>query len=192
MIKINEIFASIQGEGSWVGTPVTFIRFAECNLKCSWCDTDFSIKKEMSREEIVKVCKENPATHIVLTGGEVMLQAEEAHLLTYELKTQLGYKVAVETNGTIGIKHSLFDLITVSPKINIGVEQVECDDLKVVYEGQDLKLYEDIFKVRNNYYLQPLDDGSGTLDNAKEVAEIIANNWLWRLSLQTHKILCIK
>ena len=78
--KINEIFSSIQGEGPVVGYKQLFIRFCGCNLKCSYCDTDFSDGKEFTPQELyTKITTEyNLETFhsISLTGGEPLLSAE--------------------------------------------------------------------------------------------------------------------
>ena len=70
MMRINEIFYSLQGEGRHTGTPAVFVRFAGCNLKCSFCDTDHSRYVEMTEEEIVKEVRQFPARFVVITGGE--------------------------------------------------------------------------------------------------------------------------
>ena len=73
-MKINEIFYSLQGEGHYTGTPAVFIRFAGCNLKCSFCDTDFTSFTEMIEDDIVREIGQYPTNHIVITGGEPTLQ----------------------------------------------------------------------------------------------------------------------
>ena len=73
-MRINEIFYSLQGEGHFTGTPAIFIRFSGCNLKCSFCDTDHSHYTEMTEEEIVGEACKYPARHVVITGGEPLLQ----------------------------------------------------------------------------------------------------------------------
>ena len=72
--RINEIFYSLQGEGRNVGRAAVFVRFAGCNLQCSFCDTDFSSYREMSEEDIVDAVMSFPARFVVLTGGEPTLQ----------------------------------------------------------------------------------------------------------------------
>ena len=74
--KINEIFQSIQGEGSYVGSLAIFIRFAGCNMKCEFCDTDFSIKEYLTAEQILERIGHYSAKIIVLTGGEPIILAE--------------------------------------------------------------------------------------------------------------------
>ena len=85
-MKISEIFESIQGEGTNAGKPVVFLRTAECNLKCTWCDTKFTWDwkqfdyskevKEMSIKEVINSISKFNVKHLVITGGEPLLQQE--------------------------------------------------------------------------------------------------------------------
>ena len=77
-LNIAEIFYSIQGEGYHAGTAAIFIRFAGCNLSCNFCDTDFSVKAKLSKEEILQSIENYPGRFIVLTGGEPTIQPKEA------------------------------------------------------------------------------------------------------------------
>lgn len=100
MLKVLEIFHSIDGEGTRAGELTTFIRLAGCNLHCRYCDTAYSISpkewKEMSVEEVIsKVQYRN----VTVTGGEPLLQ-EDAWTLCKRLAEQ-GHSVNIETNGTI-------------------------------------------------------------------------------------------
>lgn len=114
MLKVLEIFHSIDGEGTRAGELTTFIRLAGCNLHCRYCDTAYSINpkewKEMSVEEVIsKVQYRN----VTVTGGEPLLQ-EDAWILCKSLAEQ-GHSVNIETNGTIvppvkprGLEESIF------------------------------------------------------------------------------------
>jgi 7-carboxy-7-deazaguanine synthase len=103
MLKINEIFKSIQGESTFAGLPCTFIRLAGCNLRCTYCDTNYAYYegKEISDEDIIAKISEYGVKCVEFTGGEPLLQEETPKLL----KTLLdkGYNVLVETNGSICI-----------------------------------------------------------------------------------------
>ena len=181
MKRINEIFYSIQGEGFFTGTPVIFIRFSGCNLSCAFCDTEFAHFKKMKNEEIIAEVEKYPSKHIVLTGGEPTLQLGEGDKLLVTLKEK-GYFLQMETNGT-GKIHRLVDWATCSPKL--PNYNGDCDELKVVYTGQDLSQYQNV-KTKHRY-LQPC---SGK--NTKEVIEIIKQDPQWKLSIQTHKLLKIQ
>jgi organic radical activating enzyme len=117
-LKVNEIFYSIQGEGLNVGCPALFIRLTGCNLRCSWCDTQYAYDEgvEMVPEQIA--LNAQYYTHIVITGGEPLLQESELTELV-ELLSYSGAFIEVETNGTIipsANLTSLVDLFNVSPK----------------------------------------------------------------------------
>jgi 7-carboxy-7-deazaguanine synthase len=103
MIKINEIFKSIQGESTYAGLPCTFVRLAGCNLRCTYCDTNYAYYngKEISDEEIIAKIDEYGVKFVEFTGGEPLLQEETPKLI----KTLLdkGYEVLIETNGSICI-----------------------------------------------------------------------------------------
>ncbi len=103
MFKVNEIFKSIQGESTYAGLPCTFVRLAGCNLRCTYCDTNYAYYhgKELADEEIIARIEEYGVNCVEFTGGEPLLQEETPPLL----KTLLdrGYNVLVETNGSICI-----------------------------------------------------------------------------------------
>jgi organic radical activating enzyme len=123
-----EIFRSIQGEGVTAGTPTVFLRLATCNLNCSWCDTkytwdweNFSIEREivlLSSEQVEERVRAFDRPHLVITGGEPLLQQEELAPLATSLK-QRGFYSEVETNGTIAPRPEMVEVISqwnVSPK----------------------------------------------------------------------------
>ena len=84
MLKINEIFYSIQGESSKSGLPCVFVRLTYCNLRCSYCDTDYSFYEgeDMSIETILDKIKEYNCNLVEITGGEPLLQNECIGLVT--------------------------------------------------------------------------------------------------------------
>lgn len=99
-MKINEIYKSIQGESIYLGIPTLFIRTAECNLRCSYCDTPYAYEdgKDFSIDDLMVIVENHNVEFIEITGGEPLLQ-EDTPLLIEKL-LQNGHKVAVETNGT--------------------------------------------------------------------------------------------
>ena len=135
ILRISEIFYSLQGEGFHSGTPAVFIRGAGCNLACTFCDTDFSLKEKLTPEEIVERIAQYPAKFVVLTGGDPTIQPEGFKKLI-GLLHQAGYYVTMETNGTSADTLGV-DWITVSPKLSQGGEWMlrKGNELKLVYEG---------------------------------------------------------
>lgn len=102
-MRITEIFYSIQGESTYSGLPCVFIRTTGCNLRCVWCDTEYSFYggEEMSLEEILAKVAGYDCKLVELTGGEPMLQKE-----IYELSERLlahGYTVLMETGGSLDL-----------------------------------------------------------------------------------------
>lgn len=108
MFNIVEKFLSIDGEGPTAGELATFIRFQGCNLRCSWCDTTYSFKKEsikevLSAEEIYEYIKKNNAINVTITGGEPLIQDGIEELLELLDKDE-NLKVHIETNGSVDIE----------------------------------------------------------------------------------------
>lgn len=113
---VIEVFTSMQGEGTLMGAPSTFVRFGGCNLQCSWCDTPYSWKEDdkwpemaMTPEEIARTVR---ARRVVLTGGEPLL-----HDLGPLLQSLTGQHVTVETNATLFRDYPQVDLWSLSPKL---------------------------------------------------------------------------
>lgn len=201
-MKVNEIFYSLQGEGHYTGTPAVFVRFAGCNLRCWFCDTDFEKGVEMSEDEIVEAVLQYPTRYVVITGGEPTLQ------ITASLCDKLhahGLYLMMETNGTRPLPEGCqIDWITCSPKL-IDVEEGKrkiatirlrhIDELKVVFEDsptQDMALYEQI--PATEYRLQPCDIQDPLSNQAilNKTIKYILQHPKWKLSLQTHKILHVR
>ena len=196
MYKINEIFYSLQGEGYHSGTPAVFVRFSGCNLRCAFCDTQHQDGQLMSVQEIVdEVSKYLLAPLVVLTGGEPSLFIDEAFVA--ELKQKTNKTIAIETNGTRPLPNNL-DWVTLSPKSAFEGGNLEpcvlthCDELKVVYLGQDLAQYNGIEARRR--FLQPCfcEDEVQRKANMKACVEAVMQNPGWRLSLQIHRVLNIR
>lgn len=196
MWKVNEIFYSLQGEGYNTGTASVFIRLSGCNLHCDFCDTRHEQGTMMSLPEIVEEVMRYPkAPLIVLTGGEPSLWIDEEFVVT--LKKMTGKRIAIETNGTRPLPHGI-DWVTLSPKTGLGesgdtpVVVTCCDELKVVYLGQDLAQYDNI--TATHRYLQPCwtEDLEKRQHNLHATVQAVLDNPEWRLSLQTHRLLGIK
>lgn len=105
MIKINEIFYSIQGESSYMGWPTVFIRTSGCNLRCTYCDTTYSYYEgqKISVEEIIQKVENYKTKYVCLTGGEPLLQRSSLKLMSQ--LCDRGYKVSLETSGSISCEN---------------------------------------------------------------------------------------
>ena len=103
MLKITEIYRSIQGESTWSGLPCTFVRLTGCNLRCSWCDTEYGFfgGKKMSIDDVFQEIEKLNCPLVELTGGEPLLQPKVALLADRLLDA--GYQVLVETGGHMDI-----------------------------------------------------------------------------------------
>ena len=189
--RVNEIFLSLQGEGFWTGTPMVFLRLSGCNLKCPFCDTDFSAFREMEADEIVAEAAglAGECRRVCITGGEPLLQLDGSLIQALH---GAGFTIHLETNGTLEAPEGI-DWITVSPKAQLRLRKA--DELKLVFREPDEKAIEGFRSYGcPNLFLQPCDTG-----NPEENARILAatldyiklHPW-WRLSLQTHKMLGIR
>jgi 7-carboxy-7-deazaguanine synthase len=203
---VNEIFYSLQGEGANSGRPAVFCRFAGCNLWsgkkedrksaiCSFCDTDFlsTIQKIQSAKALAAEIsshwgsKRTIHPFVVCTGGEPLLQMDDA-LVTALHKAD--FEIAIETNGTLLPPHGV-DWICVSPKAGAELVLKSGSELKLIYpqEGISPQQFENLnFKF---FFLQPM-DGPDLERNTNLTLQYCLDHPMWRLSLQTHKILGIR
>ena len=210
--SVKEIFYTLQGEGANAGCPAVFCRFAGCNLWsgreedrasaiCRFCDTDFvgtdgtlGGKYSSAAELAAAVAAQWPAGAarrlVVLTGGEPLLQVDEA--LTTALHQQ-GFRIAVETNGTMAPPPPGLDWVCVSPKAGADLKLTAGQELKVVVPQPGLDLDQLAQLPFEHHLLQPM-DVAGPLARehaAWAVARCLADP-RWRLSVQTHKTLGIR
>ena len=102
-LRVNEIFYSIQGESSFAGFPCIFVRLTGCNLRCSYCDTQYAYQEgeEVSLDVIIKQIEKYRCSLVEITGGEPLIQ-EETPLLISNLLDK-GYRVLLETNGSLDV-----------------------------------------------------------------------------------------
>ncbi|OWR00975.1 7-carboxy-7-deazaguanine synthase [Sphingopyxis witflariensis] len=206
---VKEIFLTLQGEGAQAGRRAVFCRFAGCNLwtgrevdrakaVCKFCDTDFVGTdgtlggKYADAAALAAVIAENwgegfDDRYVVLTGGEPMLQVDEALI---EALHREGFTVAIESNGTLAVPRSI-DWICISPKAGSELVQLSGDELKLVWPqpGSDVeRLAELDFEHR---LVQPLDDPNAA-DNVQRCIDLVMDDPRWRLSLQAHKSLGLR
>ena len=189
MYELVEIFESLQGEGRNMGRPCVFVRFAGCNLKCPWCDTDVTKRFSASLDELLAELGQYKAKSVILTGGEPTMQKEMPELVAALKKA--GYWIGVETNGTNDADWLGFvDYVACSPKRGASVRLAEADEVRVVAEDEATADF--CRKVRRqiaatDYYVSPCDhDGQIDFATAKSFLSQLAG---WSLSVQLHKIL---
>jgi 7-carboxy-7-deazaguanine synthase (Cx14CxxC type) len=203
---VKECFLTLQGEGVQSGARAVFLRFAGCNLwsgreadrataECRFCDTDFvgtdgeGGGKFASAEELAAQVEalwgeDRDGRLVVITGGEPMLQLDEALV---DALHERGFRIAIETNGTLHAAHGL-DWICVSPKAGTEVVQRQGNELKLVWpqEGIDPAALESWSF--DHFLVQPMD--CEERDAALEAAIALAmERPRWRLSLQAHKLI---
>ena len=195
MLQVNEIFYSLQGEGYNTGTASVFVRLSGCNLRCNFCDTSHQQGTPMTLQQIAReVCRWPDAPLLVLTGGEPSLWLDDDTVA--QLKRLTGKRIAIEPNGTRPLPDGI-DWVTFSPKgAYPGGDLVPavltcCDELKVVYTGQDLSQYDHIRA--SHRFLQPcyVDDPDQRQRNLTACVQAVLAHPQWRLSLQTHRLLGI-
>jgi len=190
---VNEIFYSIQAEGRNAGKPAIFVRFAGCNMKCPFCDTNHEPYTEMTANELedaVKKLDENAKGNaiVVLTGGEPTIQLREDEPLFQDRF------IAMETNGIL-LPPSWVDWITVSPKLKGSFHWNSMDELKVLYGLFDDDYLIEIGEKARWYgvkcYIQPMAGKDGKFD-ALPAVEFAKMHPDWTLSIQFHKLINIR
>ena len=206
--SVKEIYLTIQGEGFHTGKHAVFCRFSGCNLWtglekdrkkaiCNFCDTDFVgtdgingnkyPNAELLANEIDKVWdKDVNEKFVVFTGGEPLLQLDKPLV---DLLHKKKFKVAIETNGTI-LPPENIDWICVSPKQGADFNLKYGNELKLVYPQKGLEPKNFKHLDFDHFFLQPM-DGKDLQRNILQSVSYCIENPLWRLSLQTHKIMGI-
>jgi 7-carboxy-7-deazaguanine synthase len=204
MIKINEIYLSIQGESSKAGLPCVFVRLTYCNLRCTYCDTEYAFfeGKDLSIEEIVSEVKKYNCNLIEITGGEPLVQNES--LLLMKSLADDGFEVMIETGGSLPIKEIdrrvmvIMDLKCPSSgmlKKNL-YENIDClkptDEVKFVLGSKED--YDWAKQTIGNYRLTEktavlFSVVFGKLEPVKVVNWILEDNLSVRFQLQMHKFI---
>jgi 7-carboxy-7-deazaguanine synthase (Cx14CxxC type) len=206
---VKECFLTLQGEGVQAGSRAVFLRFAGCNLwsgreqdrvtaQCTFCDTDFvgtggdGGGKFQTAEDLAEHVErtwgaETERRLVVITGGEPMLQLDEGLVEALHAR---GFRIAVETNGTLPATPGL-DWICVSPKAGTEVVQREGDELKLVWPQPGIDPAQIEGWSFDHFLVQPMD--CEQRDEALDAAIRLAmERPKWRLSLQTHKVLGLR
>jgi organic radical activating enzyme len=200
ILKVVEIFHSIQGEGANTGRSAVFVRLANCNLNCSFCDTNWLEYAEMTVSDVLEQVKkfsrvnDYPNNLLIWTGGEPTLQ------LTNEiLENFSGYYNCIETNGTNPVP-SLIQYISCSPKVSPEILKRNFNRVNEfrypVCAGVILPEISEL-PPADNYFVSPLFVGEEKKhvernnDNILYSIDYVKKNPQWRLSLQIHKLLNI-
>jgi 7-carboxy-7-deazaguanine synthase (Cx14CxxC type) len=207
--SVKEIFYTLQGEGANAGTPAVFCRFAGCNLWsgreedrqtaiCKFCDTDFlgvdgkgggKHSSGTSLADAINAAwpgRAEPRKFVVMTGGEPALQLDAALI---EALHERAFRIAIETNGTMPLPAGI-DWICVSPKAGTKVVVRRGNELKLVIPQENWPPELFVGWEFEHFFLSPMDGPSRQENTQKAVAYCLAHP-IWRLSLQTHKILGI-
>jgi organic radical activating enzyme len=192
MIALAETFYSVQGEGTWTGTPAVFVRLAGCNLNCRFCDTDYSLKEFASVEQIVARVRElgGACPMVILTGGEPLAQRETSRLID-ALRTD-GRRVHIESNGSIPVDLADDVWLTVSPKERLDARMAaRADEVKLIVDGRvPDEWLERLGDRKLPIFLQP--EGNKPANVALAVAAAKERPDRFRLSLQTHKFIGVR
>jgi organic radical activating enzyme len=192
MLALAETFYSIQGEGTWTGTPAVFVRLAGCNLNCRFCDTDYSTRAFASVSEVVARVAElgGDCPMVVLTGGEPFAQTRSSELI--EALIQDGRRVHVESNGSIEAALPEAVWLTVSPKERLHPAMAaRADEVKLIVDGRVPFEWLHAFEGRSiPTFLQP--EGNKPENIALALAAAQAEPARFRLGLQTHKFIGVR
>lgn len=214
MYTVKELFPTLQGEGARAGRAAVFCRFAGCNLwsgreedrataVCQFCDTDFvgsdgfgggKFETAIALADAIETAWRSTSAgpqgrYVVFTGGEPLLQLDDELITALHQK---GFTVAIETNGTMKVPKGV-DWACVSPKAGSDLIVLQADELKLVIPQQD---HADLEKIISrfekmdyrNRFLQPM-DGPRLKSNTELAVSLCQKRPLWRLSLQSHKLI---
>ena len=206
---VKEMFLTLQGEGVNAGRRAVFVRFAGCNLWsgreqdrataiCRFCDTDFVGVNGAGGGRFADAAALAAAVEgywgqgrndrfVVLTGGEPMLQVDDA---VVDALHAAGFRIAIESNGTLPA-HPRIDWVCISPKAGSTVVQRSGDELKLVWPQANVDPAELERWGFTHRLLQPLDDRQAEA-NRDACVSLVMQRPTWRLSLQTHKLLGLR
>jgi len=202
MLIVNEIFYSVQGEGTSVGTPTVFVRLTGCNLRCVYCDTEYAFYEgeKMTLDETIAEVGKYECKTVEITGGEPLLQKESLELM--KRLADKGFDVLLETSGSVSIAKVdkrvkiIMDLKTPSSGMadkNL-YENIEFldkkDEVKFVvgsaedYEWAKKKIEEYALEEKTNVVFSPV---FGVIEPREIVERILRDKLKARFLLQMHK-----
>lgn len=204
---VNDVFYTLQGEGFHSGKAAVFCRFSRCNLWtgreedrataiCKFCDTDFAAGEKQSLDALVDLIESiwrgsDFDKFVVFTGGEPALQLDQDLV---DALQDLNYYVAVETNGTLPLPD--VDWVCMSPKANTDLPRdLVADEIKLVFPQEGLMPYEledyNLSYREDCLWLSPM-DGPDIEINTQKAIDYVLEDPMWRLNIQTHKVVGIK
>ena len=170
-LRVNEIFHSIQGESSFAGFPCVFVRMTGCNLRCSYCDTQYAYDEgeELSSDEIIKRVKRYGCSLVEITGGEPLLQKDTPLLISALLDE--GFRVLLETNGSLDI----------SP---VDARCVRIIDVKLPSSGEaERNNLKNLSQLRDRDELKFVIGRQNDYDYAKEILQLIPGDVLDKITI---------
>ncbi len=206
---VKEMFLTLQGEGVNAGARAVFVRFAGCNLWsgreqdrataiCKFCDTQFVGTDGLGGGKFADADGLADAVagfwgagqerrFVVLTGGEPMLQVDDALVAALHAR---GFRIAIESNGTLPV-HPGIDWVCISPKAGSAVVQRRGDELKLVWPQAGTDVAEIEQWDFTHFLIQPMDDAHAAA-NVQAAVDFALANPRWRLTLQAHKTLGLR
>jgi organic radical activating enzyme len=191
MLQLAEIFYSVQGEGTWTGTPAVFVRLAGCNLSCSFCDTDYALRFIASVDDVIARVRAagGSCPMVIVTGGEPLAQRETLALID-ALRAD-GRRVHIESNGTLEVTLASDVWLTVSPKERLHPRMAaRADEAKLIVDGRVPAEWVDAFPATTPLFLQPEGNKPANVTLALDAA--LREPGRYRLSLQTHKFIGVR
>ena len=202
---VNEIFFSNQGESVYAGCPCIFIRLTGCNLRCSYCDTQYAYEagEMMQLSDIMERISIYPCRLVEITGGEPLLQPDTPELISYLLSED--FSVLMETNGSFNIdtvdsrcvkildvkcpasgESHMCDMENLSRmKVNDQVKFVICNREDYIYAKNQLKKIHDSVPAHHVLF----SPASGLLKPADLAGWILEDGLSVRLQLQLHRVI---
>lgn len=168
-MQVSEIFYSIQGEGINIGVPSIFLRLSGCHLRCTWCDSkytwDMNSGSQMSTSAILKEIQKYPSSHLVITGGEPLIQQSALIELLKKLKK---YYIEVETSGSL------------EPHINQYIDHYNCSPKLKNSGNKEHRHFTEKFPKEKTYY-------KFVIDNARDLQEV--KKFIKKHKIDTEKVL---
>lgn len=206
MIKVNEIFKSLQGESSYMGLPCVFVRLTGCNLKCSWCDTQYAYDEgtKYTAEALISIIEKFNVKLVEFTGGEPLLQKDELIPIIEHLLSK-GYNILLETNGSISIKdipEEVVKIIDIKLKGSSEGDTFFTENLNLIQKKDEIKfVLSSIFdynEMKNIIKKNHLEEGKSILVSRvfdseitdEQIAEkLLEDGLIVRYQIQLHKLI---